>query len=142
MCQVVEFINYEPGKDPTWQNPVFLLEDEDWNANSYRTLCRGDSGSGQFITNSMESLENPIITCERCSNIDEEDRNLKYILTAVHTLGIISDWYTDQSGKRHTLPCGTNFYRKDLQYLRKKGISHSLAWPEIHRWIVDKYNTM
>ena len=52
--RAVEFINYEPGKEPTWANPVFLYEDEDWNADSYRTLCKGDSGSGQFITNGME----------------------------------------------------------------------------------------
>ena len=140
--RAVNFIHYYPGSPPTWASPVFTYEDEEWNADSYRLLCTGDSGSGQFTTNGMESIEDPSIPCRRCRDIEDRDKNFKHILTAIHTHGRRTGRYKDTYGKQHTLPCGTYFHRKDLRELRHKGMSQSLASPKIHNWIKDKYKNM
>ena len=140
--RAINFIHYYPGSPPTWASPVFTYEDEEWNADSYRLLCTGDSGSGQFTTNGMESIEDPSVKCRRCRDVDNKDTNFKHILTAIHTHNKFT-YYQDNYGKLHQPPCGTNFYRKDFQfYHRNKGISQSLAWPKIHNWIKYKYKNM
>ena len=140
--RAIKFIHHYHWPLPTWTSPVFMYEDEDWNADSYRTLCSGDSGSGQFTTNGIESIEDPSIPRTRYRDVDNKDKNFKHILTAIHTHNMFSD-YQDTYGKLHELPCGTNFYRKDFQfYNRNKGMSQSLAWPKIHNWIKDMYTNM
>ena len=140
--RAIKFIHHYHWPLPTWTSPVFMYEDEDWNADSYRTLCSGDSGSGQFTTNGMESIEDPSVKCRRCRDVDNKDTNFKHILTAIHTHGMFTH-YQDTYGKLHQPPCGTNFYRKDFQfYHRNKGMSQSLAWPKIHNWIKDMYTNM
>ena len=139
--RAINFIHYYPGSKPTWASPVFTYEDEDWHADSYRSLCSGDSGSGQFTTNGIESIEDPSVKCRRCRDVENKDINFKHILTAIHTHGYRTRHYKDAYGKLHQLPCGANFFQKNFPY-RYKGISQSLVWPKIHNWIKDKYKNM
>ena len=86
---------------------------------SYLEVCRGDSGSGQFISDGH-----------------------RYILVAVYTTYIPSYKYKYSLNKvKHEVPCGTNSYhKKSGKYLKTDTISESTTWHENLDWIKQKSN--
>ena len=124
--KIVTFIK-QPGAEPTWNRPVFGVENAVEYADSYRMICRGDSGSGQFITN------------EDVYESSTSDGSRMILAAIVSRNDYKNDPFIDEHGNSHEIPCGTNYYdKKREKYLQNRAVSHSITWPKIHRWIKDQ----
>ena len=118
-CAFVDFQEYEEKDEtpPMWSQ-------------SYVDGCRGDSGSGQFITNGYEL------------NHKHFDK-LKCILTSVATT-MDKDKFS-YGGKTYHVPCGTFSYDAKAskregtrKYFRTAGVSQSTTFPNTLAWIKEK----
>ena len=93
---------------------------------TYTQNCKGDSGSGQFISNNKQ--------------LPEDVMEFRYILVAIHESST-KDLFKDKNGKLHNVPCGAYTYsRKTKKYLKSIGVSISTTWAKHLNWIKQKSN--
>ena len=98
-------------------------------AQQYIEACKGDSGSGQFITNGHE--------------IKPENFNkLRAVLTSVYTQNYADAFV--HAGKTYGVPCGTYSYdaaeskQSKRVYFKTLGVSQSITYSKTLNWIKKK----
>ena len=100
-------------------------------AQSYIEGCKGDSGSGQFITNGYEIKP-------------EHFDKLRGVLTSVYTTNYADAFI--HSGKTYGVPCGTYSYDAveskpgKRVYFKTLGISQSTTYSNTLNWIKKTAN--
>ena len=117
---------------------------------SYKDGCKGDSGSGQFISNERSGM----------------GAKFRYVQIAVYTTGT-GDQFVDNKGNAHTVPCGSYSYNavesrrlnvpkvqvkcpkgpnllcpgtKKRAYLRSFSMSESTTYADTLHWIKSRTN--
>ena len=119
-------------KSIEWKDPAFVQIENEENSEGlikgYRVPCRGDSGSGQVVSMSIDS---------------KHVQSFKYVLVAVYS-STIEDNVVENGNHVH-MPCGSTALIHDST--TGKDVPHqSLAralrtsWPEILDWIKNKAN--
>ena len=95
---------------------------------SYQDGCKGDSGSGQFVTNGLDL---------RTDDYSLDD--LKYVLVAIYVgkIGIESFRRQKASRESHKFPCGTYTWYNG-KYIQASATSESTTWKENLNWIKKK----
>ena len=97
---------------------------------SYMQGCKGDSGSGQFISNNVNEY----------MNLPKDNGNLRYVLAAIDSKSTFPA-EKDLNGKILEYPCGTFTYDPKLKtHKGTGGISISTTYHEILNWIKRKSN--
>ena len=108
------------------ENYLYVKLDPPKWIDTYTQNCKGDSGSGQFISNNKQ--------------LPEDVMEFRYILVAIHESST-KDLFKDKNGKLHNVPCGAYTYsRKTKKYLKSIGVSISTTWAKHLNWIKQKSN--
>ena len=111
-----------------WKDPIFVQEENSKDfTKGYRVPCRGDSGSGQIVSISIEPK--PL-------------QSFKYVLAAVFT-STIQDLVVENGKDVPVVPCGSTVFSYDstakkVVTLESQGHAQSTSWPEILDWIKNK----
>ena len=97
---------------------------------SFMQYCKGDSGSGQFISNNVNKY----------MNLPKDTGNLRYLLAGIFIKGFV-DKFEDENGQTHLVPCGTYAYdEKTMKYLESTEVSMITTNQKILNWIKGKSN--
>ena len=97
---------------------------------SYMQNCEGDSGSGQFISNNVNDYMHP----------SKDIGKLRYLLAGIGATAQ-RDFFIDNNGIKHTVPCGSLAYdQKTKKYLESLDVSISTTNQKILNWIKKKSN--
>jgi hypothetical protein len=112
-----------------WKDPSLLKEDNDKGTmKGYRVPCRGDSGSGQVVSISID--QNPLET-------------FKFVLASVYSNTIQDNSNVGDKKNIVWMPCGSTALSFDSTTgkevtLQSRGRAESTSWPEILDWIKNK----
>ena len=115
------------GKKPIdWKDPFFFQEDNSNGPKGYRVPCRGDSGSGQVVSISIDP---------------KLPKSFKYVLASIYT-GTMQD-NANVNGINMDMPCGAlaliyDFNSNRVDTLESQALAQSTSWPKILDWIKNK----